>query len=88
MKSYKIGVLAPIPKDYIVTHNLEEIQKFGCATYTAIALVKLFGDNDTIIPVTHVKKVDEAAIKAVLSHTQTFQPIILLLNLIKTMLFI
>ncbi len=65
MKNYKIGVLAPIPKDYIVTHNLEEIQKFGCATHTAIALAKLFGNNGTIIPVTHVKKADEAAIKDV-----------------------
>ncbi len=63
MKKYKIAVLGPIPRDYIITHNNEVIQKYGCATHTAIAISNLLGNEGEIFPVTHIRKQDEAAIK-------------------------
>jgi len=62
MKSFKVGVLGPIPRDHITTHNGEIIKKYGCATHTAIALSNLLGDRGTVIPVTHVRKIDAAPI--------------------------
>ncbi|MAY22004.1 MAG: carbohydrate kinase family protein [Flavobacteriaceae bacterium] len=62
MKKHKIGVLGPIPRDYIITHNNEVIQKYGCATHTAIAISNLLGDSGEIFPVTHIRKQDEKGI--------------------------
>ncbi|MEZ4857869.1 MAG: PfkB family carbohydrate kinase [Flavobacteriaceae bacterium] len=59
-----IAVLGPIPRDYIITHNNEIIQKYGCATHTAIAISNLLEDRGVIYPVTHIRKQDEAGIKA------------------------
>ena len=63
MKKLKVAVLGPIPRDYIITHNNEVIQKYGCATHTAIAISNLLGTDGDIYPVTHIRKQDEAAIK-------------------------
>jgi len=63
MTEIKIAVLGPIPRDHITTHNKEIITKYGCVTHTTIALSKLLGTNGTVIPVTHIKKVDEQPIK-------------------------
>ncbi|MEZ4874881.1 MAG: carbohydrate kinase family protein [Flavobacteriaceae bacterium] len=63
MKKHNIAVLGPIPRDYIITHNNEVIQKYGCATHTAIAISNLLGDAGEIFPVTHIRKQDEAGIK-------------------------
>ena len=67
MKNHKVVVLGPIPRDTITTHNNEVIQKYGCATHTSIALSNLMTDDDEIIPITHVRKRDVAAIKELLS---------------------
>lgn len=67
MSKLKAVVLGPIPRDTITTHNKEVIKKYGCATHTAIALSNLMGPDDEIIPVTHVRKIDEEGIKKVLS---------------------
>ena len=63
MKKLTVAVLGPIPRDYIITHNNEVIQKYGCATHTAIAISNLLGTDGDIYPVTHIRKQDEAAIK-------------------------
>lgn len=67
MPKFKVAVLGPIPRDTIVTHHGETIQKYGCATHTCIALSRLLGAEGTVIPVTHVRKKDEGPIKTLLS---------------------
>jgi len=62
----KVAVLGPIPRDMITTHNNEVIEKYGCVTHPVIALAKLFGDNGKVIPVTNIRKKDEAAIRNIL----------------------
>jgi adenosine kinase len=54
----RIAVVGPIPRDHIVTHNGDLIQKWGCITHPVIALSALAGDQLEIIPVAHVRKVD------------------------------
>ncbi|MBK8492455.1 MAG: carbohydrate kinase family protein [Saprospirales bacterium] len=66
MPKFKIAVLGPIPRDTIVTHHGEVIQKYGCATHTSIALSRLLGTEGIVIPVTHVRKKDEGPIKKLL----------------------
>ncbi len=67
MKTRKVAVLGPIPRDRITTHNGEVIEKYGCATHTAIALSNLLAADDVVIPVTHVRKKDETAIREIFS---------------------
>lgn len=55
----KIAVLGPIPRDHIVTHQGELIQKWGCVTHPVIALSILAGKMIEIIPVSHLRKVDK-----------------------------
>lgn len=62
MPKYNIAVLGPIPRDHITTHRGEVIEKYGCATHTAIGLSKLLGDDGKVYLVSHVRKKDEAAI--------------------------
>lgn len=62
MKPRKVAVLGPIPRDHIITHHNEVIQKYGCATHTAIALSNLMQDDDLIYPVTHIRKEDREGI--------------------------
>ena len=64
MKKHHVAVLGPIPRDYIITHHQEIIQKYGCATHTAIAISNLLEDRGTIYPVTHIRRQDEVGIKA------------------------
>jgi adenosine kinase len=61
----KIAVIGPIPRDHIVTHQGDLIQKWGCITHPAIALSVLAGDEIEIIPVTHLRKVDVDNVKEV-----------------------
>lgn len=63
----KIAVLGPIPRDHITTHKGEVIEKYGCITHPVIALSRLSDGENEIIPVAHIRKQDEAAIKALLS---------------------
>jgi adenosine kinase len=62
----KIAVLGPIPRDRIVTHAGERFEKYGCALYTAAALSALSVAGDTIVPVAHVRRQDEAPVKEIL----------------------
>ena len=65
MKHYKVAVLGPIPRDHITTHKGEVIEKYGCATHTAIGLSRLLGDQGTVYPVSHVRKKDRDGVEAV-----------------------
>lgn len=58
MSTKKIAILGPIPRDHIVTHQGELIQKWGCVTHPVIALSVMVGDAIEIIPVSHVRAVD------------------------------
>ncbi len=62
----KIAVLGPIPRDDIMTHTGERFEKYGCVLYTAVALSALMGHDDTIVPVSHVRRRDEDPIKEIL----------------------
>lgn len=67
MPKYNVAVLGPIPRDHITTHHGEVIEKYGCATHTAIGISKLLGDEGTVHLVSHVRKKDEDAIKQLLA---------------------
>ena len=62
-----IAVLGPIPRDRIVTHRGEVLEKYGCALYTVAALSALLGEDDRIYPIVHVRREDEEPIKQLLS---------------------
>ena len=68
MPHYHVAVLGPIPRDHITTHHGEVIEKYGCATHTAIGLSKLLGDSGTVHLVSHTRKKDEQAIKELLAE--------------------
>ena len=55
----RIAILGPIPRDHIVTHQGDLIQKWGCVTHPVIALSVLAGDQIEIIPVVHLRAVDK-----------------------------
>jgi sugar/nucleoside kinase (ribokinase family) len=54
----KIAILGPIPRDHIVTHNGDLIQKWGCVTHPVIALSIMAGQSIEIVPVSHLRSVD------------------------------
>ena len=54
----RIAVLGPIPRDHIVTHQGDLIQKWGCVTHPVIALSVMAGKDIEIIPVSHLRTVD------------------------------
>lgn len=54
----KIAIVGPIPRDHIVTHQGELIQKWGCVTHPVIALSVMAGQQIEIVPVTHLRSVD------------------------------
>jgi hypothetical protein len=62
----KVAVLGPIPRDQVVTHAGERFHKYGCVIYTAAALSALLEADDTIVPVSHVRREDESPIKRIL----------------------
>jgi sugar/nucleoside kinase (ribokinase family) len=61
----KIAVVGPIPRDHIVTHQGDLIQKWGCVTHPVIALSVMAGDQIEVIPVSHVRSVDNDNVKEV-----------------------
>lgn len=65
-KKYQVAILGPIPRDHITTYKGKVIEKYGCITHPVIVLSHLFGDLAHIIPVSHIRKVDEPAIKELL----------------------
>ncbi len=62
-----VAVLGPIPRDHITTYRGEVIEKYGCATHTAIGLAKLLQSTDQVHLVSHVRQKDESPIKELLS---------------------
>lgn len=54
----KIAVVGPIPRDHIITHQGDLIQKWGCVTHPVIALSVMAGHEIEIIPVSHMRSVD------------------------------
>lgn len=54
----RIAILGPIPRDHIVTHQGDLIQKWGCVSHPTIALSVLGVPKMEIIPVSHVRNVD------------------------------
>src|SRR3954468_15815296 len=61
----RIAVLGPIPRDHIVTHQGDLIQKWGCVTHPVIALSVLAGTKIEIIPVSHLRNVDRDNVREV-----------------------
>jgi hypothetical protein len=66
----RIAILGPIPRDHIVTHQGELIQKWGCVTHPVVALSVLAGDQVEIVPVCHVRTVDLDNVKEVFKGYQ------------------
>lgn len=66
-KSRKVAVLGPIPRDEVLTHAGERLEKHGCVIYTAAALAALLDASDTIVPVSHVSRQDEGPVKQILA---------------------
>jgi hypothetical protein len=63
----RIAILGPIPRDHIVTHNGDLIQKWGCVTHPVIGLSVMAGDLVEIVPVSHLRSVDLDNVKEVFS---------------------
>ncbi|MBY0433673.1 MAG: hypothetical protein K2U26_06150, partial [Cyclobacteriaceae bacterium] len=61
----RIAILGPIPRDHIVTHKGELIQKWGCVTHPVIALSVMAGSKIEVVPVSHVRNVDRDNVKEV-----------------------
>lgn len=74
MSQYKVAVLGPIPRDHITTHKGEVIEKYGCATHTAIGLSKLLGNRGEVYPVSHVRRRDLEGVKEVLAPYPNIHP--------------
>lgn len=62
----RIAVIGPIPRDHIVTHQGDLIQKWGCVTHPVMALSAMSGNSIEIIPVSHVRRVDQDNVREVL----------------------
>lgn len=69
-RSGRIAVLGPIPRDHIITHRGDVLEKYGCALYTAIALSALVGDEGEVLPIVNVADEDFQAIRAILAEYQ------------------
>lgn len=54
----RIAIVGPIPRDHIVTHQGDLIQKWGCVTHPVIALSVMAGTDIEVIPVSHLRTVD------------------------------
>lgn len=65
-EKYQIAVLGPIPRDHITSYKGQVIEKYGCITHPVVVLSKLFGEDARILPVTHIRKIDESTIKEIL----------------------
>jgi sugar/nucleoside kinase (ribokinase family) len=63
----KIAVLGPIPRDHIITHRGDVLDKYGCALYTAIALSALLGEEGVVLPIVNIADEDEKPIHDILA---------------------
>ncbi len=80
----RIAIVGPIPRDHIVTHNGELIQKWGCVTHTPSSPFSIMGQEQKfeIVPVIafakglyldNVKEVFKGYRGLSLSHSYPFQ---------------
>ena len=74
MKKFQAVVLGPIPRDHITTHKGEVIEKYGCATHTAIGLSRLLGEKGTVVPVSHVRRIDHDNVVEVFAPYANIDP--------------
>lgn len=65
MGGVRMAVLGPIPRDRIITHRGEEVEKYGCAIYTAAALASIGGLETKVHVVSHVRKIDREGVVSV-----------------------
>lgn len=61
----RIAIVGPIPRDHIVTHQGDLIQKWGCVAHPVIALSTMAGDQIEVIPVSHVRVTDQDNVREV-----------------------
>lgn len=61
----RISIIGPIPRDHIVTHTGDLIQKWGCVTHPVIALSVMTQGKIEVIPVSHLRTVDLDNVKEV-----------------------
>jgi sugar/nucleoside kinase (ribokinase family) len=61
----RIAIVGPIPRDHIVTHQGDLIQKWGCVTHPVMALSSLGIEDLEIVPVSHVRNVDNDNVREV-----------------------
>lgn len=61
-------IYGPIPKDTIITIENIKFERYGCILNTVIPLALLVEQQDTIYPVSHIKKNDEKNIKELLKQ--------------------
>lgn len=54
----KIAVLGPIPRDHITTYQDKILERHGGILHPTVALAVLLGNQVTVVPVAHVRKVD------------------------------
>lgn len=73
-KHFQVAVLGPIPFDHITTSKDRIIEKYGCATHTAIGTAVLLGKTGTVIPVTHVRQRDAAQVRQLLEAYPNIKP--------------
>ncbi|WP_151526929.1 carbohydrate kinase family protein [Serinicoccus kebangsaanensis] len=66
MTGRTVAVLGPIPYDRVTTHQGGVTEKFGCALYTVAALSALLDEDDTILPIVHVREADAETIRGLL----------------------
>lgn len=64
----KIAIVGPIPRDTITTSKGVVIQKYGGITNPVIALSKLVGEGDEIIPVVNLRKQDREPVEEIFSE--------------------
>jgi hypothetical protein len=61
----RIAIVGPIPRDHIVTHQGDLIQKWGCVTHPVMALSAMGVPDLEVVPVSHVRHVDNDNVKEV-----------------------
>lgn len=64
----RIAIVGPIPRDHIVTHQGDLIQKWGCVAHPVIALSTMAGDQIEVIPVSHVRTTDQDNVKEIFKN--------------------
>jgi sugar/nucleoside kinase (ribokinase family) len=66
----RIAIVGPIPRDHIITHQGDLIQKWGCVTHPVMALSNMAGEQIEIVPVSHVRQVDKDNVREVFKNAK------------------